>query len=348
MSRKTYPKFSKRRVNIAGENVRLGTQTKEDEEVIENWRASHNHVLNTWQANLRKRIEEKKTIFAQRLKRKNTIFDKLKRHPRMKLSRMHDVAGCRLIFEDMDELINYRRNLLKNARFKHKLKNSYDYVRCPKVDGYRGLHDIYLYKASRSGGAPWNSLSVEIQYRTVYQHAWATAVEVAGHLTGNYTKFGQGDDLQKEFFRLSSEIIARAHEQFTSCYPDLSNEVLLKRFDKLEKRIKLLRDLKTLQVIIETPSFNFENIILVYEEMPEEENKFVVHVHSFGSFPQATKKYFELEKENSSEKDIVLVRASSYDSVTQAFRNYFSDARDFVNLIEKGIEILEQRSSPPS
>jgi len=44
---------------------------------------------------------------------------------------------------------------------------------------------------------------------------------------------------------------------------------------------------------------------------------------------------FELEREMP-DRDIVLVRADTGDEVRIAFRNYFSDARDFIKLVEDG------------
>ena len=57
---------------------------------------------------------------------------------------------------------------------------------------------------------------MELQYRTQAQHAWATALEVVSRVTENQPKFDRGDERYMEFFRLASEIIARAHDH-TRC-----------------------------------------------------------------------------------------------------------------------------------
>jgi putative GTP pyrophosphokinase len=101
----TYPGGSKSRVNRAGDNVRKGLETPEDAAVIETWRAAHRGVLNTFQAILRNRTRQTNIIVAQRHKRKRTIYDKLRRLPHMLLSRMDDVAGCRLIFSNIREFV---------------------------------------------------------------------------------------------------------------------------------------------------------------------------------------------------------------------------------------------------
>ena len=100
-----FPGGSKERVSRAGDAVRVGKPTDEDLEVINTWRAAHRPVLNTFQAILRNRTRRKKIIVAQRHKRRSTIFDKLNRLPGMRLARMDDVAGCRLIFQSIGDLI---------------------------------------------------------------------------------------------------------------------------------------------------------------------------------------------------------------------------------------------------
>ena len=71
--------------------------------------------MNVWQKILSKRTKKKKNkiIFAQRLKRKNTIYDKIKRYPDMNLARMHDIAGCRLIFKNIEDINILEKNYTK-------------------------------------------------------------------------------------------------------------------------------------------------------------------------------------------------------------------------------------------
>ncbi|MFM7631157.1 MAG: hypothetical protein ACKO43_05030, partial [Alphaproteobacteria bacterium] len=85
MSRDIKPQHSKARIDLAGNNIRNNCAQDEDIKIIENWRASHNHILNSWQATLRNRISKLNynVVFAQRLKRRKTIYDKLIREPSM-------------------------------------------------------------------------------------------------------------------------------------------------------------------------------------------------------------------------------------------------------------------------
>jgi len=144
----SFPGGSRGRVNRAGENVRNGAASPEDLAIIDTWREAHRHVINSFQSILRHRVRGMGVVVAQRHKRKRTIFDKLNRYPKMQLSRMDDVAGCRLIFKDVEELRQFREAFHNRSRFDHKLKNDpdkYDYIAHPKESGYRGIHDVYEY-----------------------------------------------------------------------------------------------------------------------------------------------------------------------------------------------------------
>lgn len=75
------------------------------------------------------------------------------------------------------------------------------------------------------------------------------------------------------------------------------------------------------------------NTILIFSETGE------LEVRSFRDSTDALKALFELE-ETMPGKDIVLVKADTTEEVRFAFKNYFSDAQDFINLLESGCEKL--------
>jgi putative GTP pyrophosphokinase len=335
-----FPGGSKERVSRAGEAVRRGNATPEDLLVIDTWRAAHRSVLNTFQAILRNRTRDTDIVVAQRHKRQSTIFGKLRRFPKMQLARMDDVAGCRLIFPDTEELYTFRHNL-HGAHFNHQLKNQpdkYDYIKRPKDTGYRGIHDVYAYDVNSIHGKPYKGLLIELQYRTFYQHAWATAVEVVGFITESQPKFQEGDKRYEVALSLASEIIARTCEDANSCHPDLTDAHLTERFLELDKELGLMRMLRALN------SANNEvtekkNIILIFGEPEEGKAQPPLEMKAYRDATDALRALFELEKQNAG-KDIVLVRADTSDEVRIAFRNYFSDATEFINLIDDGCQTL--------
>ncbi|CAI8817541.1 RelA/SpoT domain-containing protein [Pseudomonas sp. IT-P218] len=329
-----FPGGSKSRVNAAGYTIRDQCPSGEDIRVIDEWRAAHRIVLNTFQASLRTRTRGKQIVVAQRHKRKNTIFNKLMRLPKMELSRMDDVAGCRLIFRSIKELYEFRDDFHK-ARFKHKRKNDtdkYDYIKRPKPTGYRGIHDVYTYDVRSKNGDQYRGLLLEIQYRTLVQHAWATAVEVIGFITESQPKFQQGDKRYEYCMALASEILSRAHEGHTGAFPEIDNGELLQRFEQVNEEIHLVRVLTGLNSS-ETVSTENRNSILIFNEDGS------LEVKSFKEATDALRELFRLERDFPS-LDVVLVKADTNEEIRMAFKNYFSDAKDFIRLLTEGQNIL--------
>ena len=82
--------------------------------------------------------------------------------------------------------------------------------------------------------------SLELQYRTRVQHAWATAVQVIGNITASQPKFQEGDKRYEEIMVYASEILARAHEGGVSSLPEMLDEEVLKRFFDLDRELGLM------------------------------------------------------------------------------------------------------------
>lgn len=339
---KKYPGGSKSRVNKAGDAVRNNMATSEDLHVIDEWRAAHRSVLNTFQAVLRNRTSGNRIAVAQRHKRKRTIFDKLDRLPKMELSRMDDVAGCRLIFKNIEALTSFRSNFHK-ARFDHKLRNQvdkYNYIKEPKNTGYRGIHDVYEYNVRSKVGKDLTGLYVEIQYRTLVQHSWATAVEVIGFVTENQPKFQKGDDRYMLAMALASEILARAHEGVKGPKPEMLDRDLVQQFLMFDNELNLIKTLRGLNAANKAVSEK-RNAILIFGKSGS------LDVRTFRDATDALRALFDLEKQFP-DQDIVLVKADRSDDVRLAFKNYFSDARDFIKLVESGCEKLSGSTNKKS
>jgi len=248
----------------------------------------------------------------------------------MQLARMDDVAGCRLIFKNRKSLTEFRNKFFE-ARFGHKRKNEvdkYDYIANPKPDGYRGIHDIYEYNVGSETGQAYNGLLLELQYRTIYQHAWATTVEIIGMITENQPKFHAGDERHIEFFRLASEIIARAYENRSGCYPDVGSADLVRRFKTLEDEIHVLRILRGLNISTQKMGGR-KNVILSVSI----DGKLDLFTYAKGA--DAIRKYFQLEKLQNG-ADVVLVKGDTGADIRLSYKNYFSDPNDFLRYVEKG------------
>jgi putative GTP pyrophosphokinase len=328
---------SKGAINRAGEALRNNSLSDSQADALESWRMAHRDVIHTFEALLRARAKNQDVEVGQRLKRRRTIIDTLSRLPSMQLARMDDVAGCRLIFPNIDALHEFRDKLHK-AKFKHVLKNEkekYDYIKSPTPRGYRGIHDVFEYHSRACKVTKQDGLLIEIQYRTALQHAWATAVEIITQMTENEPKFDRGDSRHIRFFCVASEMLARAHEGGHSCLPEISNEDLINEFDKLEDEIGIMNIL--IHLIIHEWMGNKLQSGHVILQITKENKDF--KLHQFDLELEAAKSLLELEKEFP-EDDIVLVGAETIKEITSAFRNYFSDAKDFINLTGRAYKAL--------
>jgi hypothetical protein len=67
-----------------------------------------------------------------------------------------------------------------------------------------------------------------------------------------------------------------------------------------------------------------------------------LEVKTFETVSRAIEEYDRLEKTMGDSADVVFVRGESEESIRDAFRNYFSDARAFVDLVNSGIAILQK------
>ena len=136
--------------------------------IIQNWRTSHAFPLNTFQMVLRQRARrvEPRALVAQRLKRISSTMNKLVREPKMKLSQMQDLGGCRAILTSVDAVYKLYELYKGGESLSEGALKCYDYIRQPKSDGYRGIHVVGRYSARAKIREPWNGHRIEIQLRS--------------------------------------------------------------------------------------------------------------------------------------------------------------------------------------
>lgn len=255
----------------------------------------------------------------------------------MDLSTMQDIAGVRLVFPDVTAMRDFRMKF-HQTKAKHELVNEndrYDYMLKPKVSGYRGIHDVYKYRAGTVSGAAWNGLQIEIQYRTLVQHAWATAVELSDALTENRTKFSQGTEDNTRFFQICSELLSRCHEGAHSCLPELSQRELVEEWFEIEKRAHIFHQLKSVGQQ-ENAGDLHGFVLLIVKEGGE------LEVELQRSYKEAVMRLLSLEKAQP-RWDIVLVSGDKGESLRTVFRNYFQNATEFIRMIDEALMTTEAR-----
>ncbi|MCA1286733.1 RelA/SpoT domain-containing protein [Salipiger bermudensis] len=342
------PPLSKSAVRRAGQAISTGVAKDQDFQIVDQWRAAHGYVINTFQAWIKGHINKQPYYveFAQRLKRRNTVIDKLSRknaagQPLISdVASMHDFAGCRMIFDNLKELQDFRSYMHSSQTMRnveHQLRhdpNKYNYIEHPKFTGYRGIHDVYRHfprgSIRQQQKKPWDGLLVELQYRTRAQHAWATAVEISDLLDGERTKFELDTSERGRFFAIASEIIARRHEHIHRAFTEIPTSDLQAELQVLEDKLGILRRLELLKQFEDEEKLQKHNVLNIYRG---ENGNPALEVIAFKSATPAIEKASELEASDDS-LNAVYVRSDNPKTLRSAYRNYFYDPIDFVQIIQ--------------
>lgn len=253
---------------------------------------------------------------------------------------MHDFAGCRLIFENIEDLTSFRAyihssQVMRNVE--HKLRHDadkYNYIEHPKFTGYRGIHDVYRHfprgSNRRQERKPWDGLLVEIQYRTRAQHAWATAVEISDLLDGERTKFELDSSERGRFFALASEIIARRHENITRAFIETNTKDIQDELQTIEDKLGILRRLQLLKQFEDESRLQNHNVLNIHRLA---DGSLELEVIPFRTAAPAIEKANELEATKES-VNAVYVRSDNPKQLRSAYRNYFNDPIDFVKILQ--------------
>ncbi len=348
--------YSRKHVNRAG-SILINKQSSEEEkeqalEVLDNWREIHKYPLHIFKKRLKVVSEDidKNALTVQRLKRLYSILRKLKRYDGnksfMKLSRMQDIAGCRVVLPN----VQLARKLYEEKYIKGKLKHEIikkdimkqDYITYPKEDGYRSLHLVYKYKSNKEGKKDYNGLLVEIQIRSKLQHLWATAIEVVDFFTGQGLKFNKGRKEWKEFFRLVSSAFAIMEE--TSLVPNTpsSKEKLYQAIKQGEKELNLIKAMEGWTEILRV--FGMRDYPQDYKfflmEIDVNQERLTITAFKRDEEDIAIETLERLEKKNSERKeyDIVLVGADTISDLRKAYPNYFADTKEFLSKLKNIIK----------
>lgn len=336
-------KYSKEQVNRSGsylaqKDINLADEIELDNhlEIFNYWRSLHSYVMKIIYVNLKRRVSKMNitnVIIAQRLKRAPSILSKLNRFPKMKLSRMQDIAGVRIIVKDIPGIYKIRDNI--NKQFQHDICHEKNYINDPKSDGYRSLH--ITFKVDNLTKTEFNGLNVELQIRTKLQHQWATAVEIIGLYKKESYKSGLGDDKTREFLCLCSNLFAISENTpIDKKYHNRSKDDLCNELKKLNEELKVLDYLSGLTVfadkqkqIIKNRKIRFCLILLKLDERR-------LNVSPFNDIKEAERSYAILEKEIAKNKknwDVVLISIDDINALKKAYPNYYLDSKEFVQSV---------------
>ena len=338
------PAYSKSMVDKAGRVLVDPSADIEDYigafAIVSNWRASHSFPLNTFTVTLKRKGQsiDSNCLVAQRIKRLASIEWKLQRFKGIRLSQLQDIGGCRAVVSNLD-MVRELVALYKGSALKHKVKTD-DYIDHPQELGYRGIHLIYTYNSDRNSF--YNGHKIEMQIRSQFQHAWATAVETVGTFISQALKSSQGEEDWLRFFQLMGTAIA--FQEGTAPVPSTPTDPIELRGELTlyAQQLDLINRLEAYGNALrfsETDVYQGQADYYLLVLNPAEQTVQVI------GFPKnqlsaAQDEYAKIEKEIASQggRDAVLVSVDSIASLRRAYPNYFLDTRVFINLVRDVIE----------
>ncbi|HBT96814.1 MAG TPA: (p)ppGpp synthetase [Desulfobulbaceae bacterium] len=335
------PLFSKNRINRIGEILTdaQASSAERDEALalLSEWRSLHWYPLSQFYMMLSRNHVPKiepTGIVAQRLKRLPTIIDKLKnRQQTMKLARMQDIGGLRVILSSVTKIRRLEERI-GQSRWKHqqRLNNRRDYITEPRSSGYRGIHLVYEYQSATK--PEYDGLLIEIQLRTRLQHLWATAVETVGFFYQESLKSSLGSDMWLDFFRLASALFALEEKQRPATeFQNESKEALSMRLREYMERNSILDLFRAIPLL----SAKFSTNKGVKYLLLRTDSK-TVSVIPFEKEIEANAVYGELEQSANSMGGIVqvaLVSVNNLKKLSWAYPNFLLNTSDFLKHLDK-------------
>jgi len=327
---------SKTVVDKAG--VVLATSTERTKEYVEalqvlaQWRLKHEGIIHSFQGQVKTWLcvqpwveDSWKPVIAARIKRLPSIITKLQRFPRLKLSKVQDLVGIRVILPSISAV----RKLESKALTHEGLARHQDYVARPKSSGYRGIHCIYQLGETQ----------LELQIRTWRQHQWATAVESIG------LALGLGDDIKtqqatkewEDFFAMVSSVYARK-EGMPSLYPEMSDADLRQAIIELEGKLQILNILNKNKSARVYDSMSWCNITWFgsggdYHLVCSDHEEKTVKIYSYNSWNDINQylhvgDHAEPFKKGPHQQDVALFMEGRH--IQRAYPNYFMEVHPFI------------------
>jgi ppGpp synthetase/RelA/SpoT-type nucleotidyltranferase len=306
--------------------------------VLDNWRSAHSYPLQVIKMNLLARAKkmDKQALVAQRLKRIPAIIGKLIRFKNMKLSKMHDIGGCRAVMQSVsqvDELVStFEAAWAKNPNRGPHFVKKYDYLEQPKNDGYRSVHLVYRYRSASRERSVYNGLRIEVQLRSRLQHAWATAVETVSTFTGQALKSNIGEASWKRFFLLMGSAIALIEKRKPAPDTPSDLEELKRELEAFSEQLNLLAGLGKAVELTENVKGHIFLLLL-----DSKERRINIKGFSQKDMLEANAAYLELEKniKDKPEMQAVLVSVNSFSALRRAYPNYFLDIDVFLETVRR-------------
>lgn len=336
-----------------GEKLREGIELTEEEKLeFDNFREAHNIIIKLFTIELKKVNFSNQHLTASRNKRIETIISKLRRPEKPKLDRIHDIAGTRIIFENIKSLEDYI-DILENTElvnFKEKInedKNRYNYIKNPKSDGYRSIHKVFYY----SSNIPYSTLNeksfnlenkkIELQLRTRLQHIWATTVEIYDIINKSNIKTGTHNKLETKeglFFKKCSLVFEGIESNDVEKIKININEIFRdKDLVEIYNRLKGIKNIKNIQL---PKTLGSDEVFILITDLNKGKTTFFTTEPIEKNDKQDTflinASYRRLEEKNTKgEYILLLLTLGDIKKLKNVYPNYFLNTNEFISILKK-------------
>jgi hypothetical protein len=199
--------------------------------------------------------------------------------------------------------------------------------------GIGGGHLVYQYKGLNSQITSYDKLRIEIQIRTVWQHAWATTVEAVSTFTGQALKSSEGDQDWLRLFVLMASAMALIEKRpmvpNTPSNPKQLRQEIIAVSSKLSAVLTLNAHANTVRYVGKMPKAKY---LLVHYDIGDQ----MVYLSGFteAESQRANEAYTDKEKTKKEGDTIVLVEVGSLKNLTKAYPNFFLDTVQFSRLLD--------------
>lgn len=336
-----------------GEKLREGIELTEEEKLeFDNFREAHNIIIKLFTIELKKVNFSKQHLTASRNKRIETIISKLCRPEKPKLDRIHDIAGTRIIFENIKSLEDYI-DILENTElvnFKEKInedKNRYNYIKNPKSDGYRSIHKVFYY----SSNIPYSTLNeksfnlenkkIELQLRTRLQHIWATTVEIYDIINKSNIKTGTHNKLETKeglFFKNCSLVFEGIESNDVEKIKININKIFRdKDLVEIYNRLKGIKNIKNIEL---PKTLGSDEVFILITDLNKGKTTFFTTDPIEKNDKQDTflinASYRRLEEKNTKgEYILLLLTLGDIKKLKNVYPNYFLNTNKFISILKK-------------
>ena len=184
--------LSQKQINKIGKKFRDSVQDEADFEILEEFKKSYDELLIEYTSKISKDLNSlgSNFVIAGRLKRTSSIIRKLQRpqNKGMDLTRMSDIAGTRVIVENLTD----QKKILELLKERYSVEKIYDYIESDQ--NYKSIHLVLKEEPYKY---------IEVQIRTLAQQTWADESEEFGE----QAKQGLYPEVVKDYLTILSTIM---------------------------------------------------------------------------------------------------------------------------------------------